>query len=412
MTKVLFLSEAVTWSQVTRLMVLARGLEANQSRFQAHFAASHFDPQLFDGTKFERSHVHSLSAAEVDARLARGGRIYDAATLARYVDDERRLFDRVKPDIIVSDLRWSTCISAPLAKIPLATLIDAYWFRPLSEYPIPDHPLVRLLGVEHVKKGFGVGLAFMLRHFAKPVNDLRKKHGLAPLGDLRDVLAFGNTLLFPDDPALAPSDRPGFYLGPVIWSPQIPFDEIMESKRGAGRPLVYVTLGSSGSIGVVEKILEALDPLHVDVLLSTAGRFELRRRWPRVHVVGLAPGDLAARKASVVICNGGASTAYQALAEGTPIVGIPSNLDAALSMSCIAASGAGVGLRSSDDVQHMRSAVQRVLMSPEIHRRAQEIAASFRRYDPQRRFVMALEKLSNRVDPSSSSSVAQGYETS
>jgi UDP:flavonoid glycosyltransferase YjiC (YdhE family) len=384
-------------------MVLARGLDANQSRFQVHFAASYFDPQLFDGTKFGRSRIYSLSSEEVDARIARGGRIYDRATLARYVEDERRLFDRVKPDVVVSDLRWSTCISAPLAKIPLATLIDAYWFRPLSEYPIPDHPLVRMLGVERIKKGFDVGLGFMLRHFAKPVNDLRKSHGLAPLGDLRDVLSFGNTLLFPDDPALAPSDRPGFYLGPVIWSPQIPFDEIMESKRGAGRPLVYVTLGSSGSIAVVEKILEALDPLQVDVLLSTAGRFELTRRWPRVHVVDLAPGDLVARKASVVVCNGGASTAYQALAEGTPIVGIPSNLDASLSMSCIEASGAGVGLRSSDDVQHIRSAVQRVLMSPSIRQRAEEIAASFRRYDPQARFVTALENLDHRADPTSPS---------
>jgi UDP:flavonoid glycosyltransferase YjiC (YdhE family) len=35
----------------------------------------------------------------------------------------------------------------------------------------------------------------------------------------------------------------------------------------------------------------------------------------------MIPGDLAARKASVVVCNGGAGTGYQALAEGTPIVG-------------------------------------------------------------------------------------------
>jgi hypothetical protein len=36
--------------------------------------------------------------------------------------------------------------------------------------------------------------------------------------------------------------------------------------------------------------------------------------------------DLAARKASVVVCNGGSTAGYLALAEGAPIVGIPSDL--------------------------------------------------------------------------------------
>jgi len=42
-----------------------------------------------------------------------------------------------------------------------------------------------------------------------------------------------------------------------------------------------------------------------------------------MHVVDMIPGDVAARKAAVVVCNGGAGTGYQALAEGTPIVSIP-----------------------------------------------------------------------------------------
>ncbi|MEO7112455.1 MAG: hypothetical protein ABI183_18570, partial [Polyangiaceae bacterium] len=64
MTKVLFLAEAVTWSQVTRLLLLARALDANDSRFQVHFAASHFAPHLFGNATFERSHIHSLSPKE------------------------------------------------------------------------------------------------------------------------------------------------------------------------------------------------------------------------------------------------------------------------------------------------------------------------------------------------------------
>jgi hypothetical protein len=42
-------------------------------------------------------------------------------------------------------------------------------------------------------------------------------------------------------------------------------------------------------------------------------------------------------------------------------------------------------------------------MSPSIRQRAEEIAASFRRYDPQARFVTALENLDHRADPTSPS---------
>jgi UDP:flavonoid glycosyltransferase YjiC (YdhE family) len=393
--RILFLAEHVTWSQVVRLLVLARGLAPS---WEVHFACASFDEALFRGESFVRHGVESISPAQVDRALARGTRIYDRATLSRYVDEERRLFDRIEPDVVVADLRWSTTISAPLAGVPLASLVNAYWSaRTVRDgWPMPDHPIVRLLGPEIAARGYEKARPFVFRHFAAPVNALRKAHRLPEIGDLEDVLLFGDRVLFPDDPSVVPlsSTRPNeIFLGPILWSPEIaPPPEL--DRLGRDRPLVYATLGSSGDLRVMPTVLEALGRLPVDVLLSTAKRFVAGAVPPNVTVAPMVPGDLVARRAAVVVCNGGASTGYQALAEGTPIVGIPSNLDAWLSMTAIRDAGAGVLLRAGGlKTETVTSAIERVLAEGSFRERAQWIAKSFGACDPHARFLQAIAEL-------------------
>jgi UDP:flavonoid glycosyltransferase YjiC (YdhE family) len=106
-----------------------------------------------------------------------------------------------------------------------------------------------------------------------------------------------------------------------------------------------------------------------------------------VHVVDMIPGDLAARKAAAVVCNGGASTGYQALAEGKPIVGIPTNLDQLLAATAIRDAGAGLFLRAATvTAAKVRSAVERVMREEEFTQAAQRVAASFASFDPHARF--------------------------
>src|SRR6185369_15781182 len=74
------------------------------------------------------------------------------------------------------------------------------------------------------------------------------------------------------------------------------------------------------------------------------------------------PGHLAARRADLVISNGGCTTSYQALAEGRPVLGIPSNLDQYLAMGAIEGAGAGLHLRAGSLTrEQVRSALERLL---------------------------------------------------
>jgi UDP:flavonoid glycosyltransferase YjiC (YdhE family) len=395
--KILFMAEAVSWSQVVRPLVLARGLDPN--KYDVHFASAEFDKHLFQGANFTRWPLSLLSADKIEAVVVSGSleRMYDRAILEKYVAEELRLFEAIRPDVVVGDCRfWSTSISAPVFGVPYVNLMNAFWSRRAERerFPMPDHPITRLIGEKIAERILPFAMPMIFRYMVAPTNELRKKYGLPELGDLFDVLHWGDRVLFPDDPLLTPLTHRASYetfLGPVLWSPQIPLPDYWD-ELGHDRPMIYATLGSSGTVKVVPSVLNALGEMDVDVVLSTAARFTCKNPPPNVHVVDMIPGDLAAQKASVVVCNGGASTGYQALSEGTPIVGIPSNIDQLLAGTAMCGAGAGVLLRAMTVTSaKVRKAVERVIHEERFTQAAHRVATSFAAFDPHARFRAVID---------------------
>jgi UDP:flavonoid glycosyltransferase YjiC (YdhE family) len=388
-TRILFVVEAVSLSQVVRLAALARALDP--ARYEVHFASAHFDELIFAGTTFARYEIFSLPAAVVDRRVARGLRPYGRRTLARYVREELALIDGIRPDVVVGDLRLSLAISAPLAGVPHVCLINAYWspHAVRDGFPLPDHPIVRLLGVELAAKHFHKALPFVFRHFARPVNDLRRAHGLPELGSLPEILTRGDYTLFPDVPALVPTRPlpPGqAFLGYIPWSPPVALPGWWRELDPA-RPTVYVTMGSSGAVDRLPVIVDAAVSAGCQVLVATAGRARLATGSPHVHVADYLPGHLAARRAALVVSNGGATTGYQALAEGRPVLGVAFNLDQYLATDAIARAGAGLLLRAGNLREaDVARALSRVLTEPSFGERARALQGELARWDARARF--------------------------
>jgi UDP:flavonoid glycosyltransferase YjiC (YdhE family) len=305
--RILFVAENATMAQVVRLVVLARGLDP--ARHEVHFACAGFDPLLFAGTSFAQHDIFSLPRAAVERASAKGKPIYSAAVLERYVEQELALFARVEPDAVVGDFRLSLSTSTALAKIPFAMLINAYWspHAVRDAFPVPDHPMVKLVGERMAAKFFPRVMPKVFAAFAKPINTVRQRHGLAPIGSLLDVLTHGDQTLFPDTPSLVPTagaPPTQVYLGPVLWSPDVPLPDWWNNLSDA-KPLVYVTLGSSGRHDRLPVVLRALAKLDVSVLLSTAGRDLPAAMPPNVFAAPYLPGDLAVARSALVISNGG-----------------------------------------------------------------------------------------------------------
>jgi len=394
--RVLFVCEAVTLAQVVRLATLARALDP--ARYELHFASAVFDELIFRDAPFRRHVIYSLDARTIDARVASGRRLYGEGTLARYVSEERALFAAIRPDVVVGDLRLSLAVSAAVDRIPYANLINAYWspFAARERFPLPDHPIVRLLGVARARQHFGKALPFVFAHFAAPVNALRATYGLPELGSLPRILTGGDHTLFPDVPALVPTRAlPPHqrYLGPVLWSPPValpPWWDRLDPRR----PTIYVTLGSSGRVDLLPLVIEAAGALGLQALVATAGRARLDHGGlpPHVYVTDYLPGHLAARRARAVVSNGGSTTGYQSLAEARPVLGLAFNLDQYLAMTAIEDAGAGLLLRAgSADQAGIRAALRKLLEQSSFATAARRLGDEFRRWDGPASFAAWLD---------------------
>ena len=386
--RIVFVAEDVTLAHVTRPLVLANSLD--RSRYEIFFATGKKYRYLLENSRHSLYTITTLASEIFLDRLAKGKPVYTKDELKASVESDLELFAKLSPDILIGDFRLSLGISARLAKIPYAALTNAHWspYSTLS-FPLPEHPLVNIFGVKISRFFFKILQPVIFKYHAAQFNSLRKAYGLDPLKDLRDVYTCGDWTLYLDLPALAPtSNIPDnhFYLGPVVWSPDIPLPEwwadIPENK-----PVLYVTLGSSGDIRFMNTIIDTLGKMPVTALVASAGRFDAAQLPDNIFAEKYLPGLEAAKMASLVVCSGGTATTYQALSCGASVLGIPSNADQYLSMEAIAKQGAGLLIRSGKVTgRNIRKGIETILENAEYKQNANRLKNEMLLYNASERF--------------------------
>jgi len=395
--KILFVAEAVTLAHVGRALTLAATLD--RSQYEIHFACADGYDLCFKGTDFTRWPIHSISSSQFLAALAEGKPVYDEATLAGYVDEDRRLLEQIRPDVVVGDFRLSLSISARLAKIPYISLINAYWSPYVRQsYTVPNIPLTRQLPLGLANTLFRLARPIAFGMHSMPLNKVRRKAGLPSLGfDLNRVYTDADYTLYADVPELfQPVAMPANhrFIGSVLWSPPVPVPDWWD-KLPAERPLIYVTLGSSGQGELLPGVLKALGGLPVIVMAATAGKIALSDVPQNAFVADFLPGEEAARRASLVICNGGSPTTQQGLVAGVPVIGIAGNLDQFLNMQGVVNAGAGALLRADRfDPSELTRKVKSMLDNPMPTNAARKLAATFAQYDAGAQFNAILKQIS------------------
>lgn len=396
--RILFLSEAVTLAHVGRPLTLARGLDP--ARHEVHFAVAPWGRRWLQGEPWV---LHDLARTrrpeDFGRALARGQPLFTLRELEAAFDEDRALIEAIRPDLVVGDFRLSLGASARVACVPYANLCNAYW-SPWADpvmHPLPELPHVRVLGPRLGKWLFDLVRPLAFRLHARPHNTFRRRHGVAPAGGLRDCYTEADHVLYADPEALVPTrGAPAHHahLGALNWSPTVPLPGWWAGLP-TDAPLAYVTLGSSGHARALPEVLAALRAARVSALVATAGRASVTHDPGRgLWVADYLPGDAACARADVVICNGGASTAYQALAAGKPVLGIASNMDQYLAMHFIQASGAGVLVRAGRaSAANISAALRRLLDAPRPRDRASVLAPHFAPERVHERFAKRLSAL-------------------
>jgi UDP:flavonoid glycosyltransferase YjiC (YdhE family) len=381
--RILFMAEAVTLSHVVRPAVLAQTLDPEL--YEVHLACDPRYNSLFGGLPFDVIPLKSsIREDKLMEKLTSGQPLFDVPTLEAYVEEDLRLIRELSPEVVVGDMRQSLSVSCPLSATTYVNIINAQWSpfaaRPLELPTTPldailPKPLARLAAAAVAPAGFAA--------HAAPLNLVRLRRGLPPASwDIRSAYCAGDYTLYPDIPELVPANGlppTHRYIGPILWSPQTPRPEWWD-RLPADRPIVYVNLGSSGRRELLPAVLEALAALPVTVLAATAQAAVPARTPENVYVAGYLPGEEAARRSRLVVCNGGNMSAQQALAAGAPVLSVASNLDQVMFARAVEAAGAGEVLREEEvSVAAVRRAAWRLLKWDGYAEAAGRVAAAYER---------------------------------
>jgi UDP:flavonoid glycosyltransferase YjiC (YdhE family) len=318
------------------------------------------------------------------------GMLVDA--LPRTVEDLRPLL-RTADLAVAHVFHPAARIATELEGRPVAVLDLHPCFRPTRHAPPPGLPRFGRWGNRAM---WALLRAAARRRVDRPVNDERRRAGLASVHDL--VVEGGRAAdlcLDLSDPAITPRQPdwtvPSVAVGYPYWdSPttrQPEADDELETMLTASPAPVVFTLGTAlpldpGSFYEVALGAAALLP-NPSILLGAA-RFAVPAELAgRVLVRGYEPLSRLLPRAAAVVHHGGAGTTYAGLLHGCPAVVVPRCYDQAFQASRVEALGAGVVLPWRQlSVDRMRSAVRRVVERPEHRTAAQRVATDLASADP------------------------------
>lgn len=389
---ILFIGEAVSLAHVARPLVLAQSLDPRQ--YDIHFAC---DP-CYKSFVSSLPHIKYWPIRSIQGKIFvkaadRGNFVLQKKDIEFYVRQEQELFENIRPCLIVGDLRHTLSISAELSHITYAALANAYWspYRNLGFNPVPKLPANTIS-----KRILDKIMFWKQRSASASINNVRKKYGLSVLKGYCDLATRGDYTLYTEPPGfiqMLPMPDSHFFIGPVIWSPDNSRPSWWKTWN-PDLPLIYITFGSTGAVKWLQEIVRTLQELPVTIVVATAGRTQLKDTGPNVYSADYLPGMELCKLASVVVFNGGSATGYQALNQGTPVVGIWSNIDQYLSMMTIERAGAGVACSVSDyEPQKIRRTVSAMLEGPSYQASAGKIAEKFKSYDACQQFRNFVQKL-------------------
>ena len=399
--KILFFAEGATLAHVARPYVVAQSL--SPEAFEVVFARPSSFAWLTAGSGFRTIDLPCQDGKVFARRLEHGRPLYDYATLAAYVEQDLALIETERPDVVIGDFRLSLSVSARLRNVPYVTICDAYWSPEYpSRPPLPVLSFTRFTPIPLASLLFRHIAPLAMRLHTLPLERLRAHHGLPSLGhDLRRCYTDADLRLFANFPELFPEvaeSETATFIGPISWSPAA--NASLELAT-AGRPLVYVTMGSSGDIGVLGSVIEAVGSFDCDIVVSTAGRSVPGKvRTSSTRLFDYLPGEQVCERASLVVCNGGSPTTNQALAQGVPVLGIASNMDQFLNMRAVEEFGAGILVRGDRArPERIRTAAQALLTHPAFAARARALAASTAARQASRPITHSIERLQQRGRP-------------
>jgi UDP:flavonoid glycosyltransferase YjiC (YdhE family) len=365
--RALLLPSGIGRAHLTRLVLIARALR--RSGVEVAFAFMDQDPTLLA----EGFAVFQAPDATVTDFTANLYAAYTPQLVEQCVEQECTAVRAFRPDVLVSDLRPSTAITARLTGAPHVAVANAYMARQFN----PVDVLMTGRGAASLAVAGLAGRSLQgvqKRQFATPWRTVARSQGLRGLDSLDDFLEGDLTLLadLPEFCPLAGLQGSTRYIGPLVWEGSEADQSVpeMPAWRDPRLPLIYATTGNTGDGRLIELVAEAYgSDSSCQVLLTTGAYLRVPRATAvgRVRVERFVPGSMALRHSFAAIHCGGNGTTYQALASGVPSVVVPFSNDQRINAWLVKRHRVGVALDVKVlQARQLRAAVEVVQGDPQI----------------------------------------------
>lgn len=262
------------------------------------------------------------------------------------------------PDIIVTDFSPVMRIAAEAKNIPVVSMLNFTWtnYSKRRLTPPEAHFITRLFNMvklgrlaELLSEKFAVATILYkiyLVLWGIPYNIIRFQMGLRLVGNYYAQMQ-GDLVLMPDYAALKgmKTSSSALPIGPLEWEPTRgaaldtltharrlgettafeKFEEFIE--RDSDQPLIYLTMGSSGTQELFQMVIEALKDKPYRVAITTGAQFNLGELPDNFCAIPLYPGGLICKRAVLMINHGGSGSAYQAIKYALPSLMLPTHAD-------------------------------------------------------------------------------------
>lgn len=402
--RLLFFVDASSLAHVVRSAFLAQNLDL--TKFEVHVATDSQSHHFISNKNIKLHQLSCLPKKEFTKRLKDGTPLFDFKRASQLVEEEIKLIDEVKPDIVIGDFRPTLRISSEKKKIPYVNIINFYWHN-LFDIDVAEAPIVRFIGFHISNIIFKV-----LKYIIYPVllfvqvidiNRLRKKYNQNTYSNVIDFYTAGEKVIYPDLVEVAKKDYnyTGHFIGPITW---FPFNNQATNKLFSSSndyQKIYLSLGSTGEYGLLPRILRILSQKKVEVVISLAGnKKEELLNIPNNNAIfkfmDFVPGEKASQECDLVISNGGGPSVYQALKYGKPVLGVLTNMDQVLSMFFFEKKGVALSIRDWTFTEKaFEEKLNQIILNKEFTQNAQLLTQKFESYDACKSFETEINNLLN-----------------
>lgn len=280
---------------------------------------------------------------------------------------------RTRPDVVLSDWRFSAGLSTAAMDTPLLSIWNSNWGA-LAGFP----SFVDEMSLP-VYRRIQIAWKMEVTSFIRAVQVSGWRHKLCLLRGEVNVVADHPAFRGRENTRTPPS---------TLWSgPLVPWPRVMPPKTHLKPRGVHLAFGGHRLSALQRNLADLCGRLGVPCTMASWARQRVRRQ-----IAEFFPQDLW--EAEVVITHGGAGSIYQALLVGKPIIVIPQHVEHRENARCLEALGLGVGIDECSLGPSALSAALATVMEAKVLALASKFGALLRQSKPFERTRTALAEIS------------------